>query len=63
MKSKDWDTYARENPDTPLSKNEAASYLDHVIGGWNRRAHYLDAVKEWEKLPWWKRLFTFRPQP
>ena len=61
-----WDDYARENPEAPLSRGGAESYLDHLINGHNNRAGDIaqfekDLVK-WKARSWLGRFVFPRPR-
>jgi len=61
-----WDKYARENPYAPLSKDGAASYLNHLIDGGNDRIRAINEYKKnlakWEARSWFGRLIFPRPR-
>ena len=59
---RDWDEFARKNPEAPLTQGERVEYMNHVLDGWDNRARYLKEMAAWEQLPWWKRWFTPRPR-
>lgn len=64
---KDWESIAREHPDTPLSPDDAQDYLGHLVDSHNAHVRGMQAQREaqkaWANQPLWYRTMFFWMAP